>query len=89
MADRLPPVLRWEYNRTEDPHAEVSDLEDPGTLDASWETKEVEVERDAARQALQDIRDAIEERSQYWLIEQVVVGVEPYIDADVYVSVCL
>ena len=52
--------------------------------DAAWESKELEVERDAARQVLQDIREQIDERSRYWLVEEVVLGVEPYIDADVY-----
>lgn len=83
MPENLPPVLRWEYNRTDDPEVAMS-RPDPAELAAGWETKEIEVERDAARQALQDIETEIAERSEDYLIDEVVVGVEKYIDADVY-----
>lgn len=83
MTDDLPPVLRWEYNRADDPAPEVSASHDQFKT-ATWESKEIKIERDAARQALQDIHERIEERSKYWVIEGLVLGAEPYIDADVF-----
>ena len=82
MPENLPPVLRWEYRRTDEPLAMPSDFDDLGA--SQYETVEVEVERDAARQVLQDIRDAIDERSRQYYVETVVVDIEAYIDADVF-----
>lgn len=85
MLEDLPPVLRWVYRRTDEPLVRPADFDD---LSASqYETVEVEVERDRARQTLQDIHDAIDERSQYYLIEEVVIGVERYLEADIYCQV--
>ena len=81
MSENLPPVLHWEYKRTDDP---VRGVEDLTFGHATYDTNAVEVERDAARQVLQDIREAIDERSKYHYIQEIVLGVEPYIDADVY-----
>lgn len=82
MSEDLPPVLRWEYRRTDEPLARPADFDD---LSASqYETVEVEVERDAGRQVLQDIRDTVDERSREYYVETVVVDIEAYIDADVF-----
>jgi hypothetical protein len=84
MAEDLPPVLTFTYERFDEETTVAVDsgheLRDHHPIDS----QEIEVGRDEAQQALQDIHDAIDERSQYWVIEEVVVGVETYLKADIY-----
>ncbi|WP_226043459.1 hypothetical protein [Natrinema sp. DC36] len=84
MNDALPPVLTWRYERIDtasvEPLASGREIRDATTLDVH----EIEVERDEARQILQDIHDTIDERSKYYLIEEVVLGDEIYVKADIY-----
>ncbi|WP_336359031.1 hypothetical protein [Haloarcula sp. CGMCC 1.6347] len=83
-AEDLPPVLTFSYKRfDEETTAAVEsghELRDYKPIDAH----EIEVERDAAQQAYQDIRAAIDERSQYWVIDEIVVGVETHLKAGIY-----
>lgn len=82
--DSLPPVLEWRYESIDTASMAVSptegDLKGAPTIDS----RTIEVERDEARHVLQTIHDRLDERSQYYVIETLVVGVSPYIKADVY-----
>lgn len=80
----LPPILQYSYERFDDPMvkppADPREPGDPKPIDAH----EIEVERDEARQILQDIQDKIDERSKLYRAGEIVLGVEPYLKADVY-----
>jgi hypothetical protein len=87
MPNDIPPVITWRYERlgqnTPELPATDRDLRETTPVDA----REIEIERDRARQILQDIRDALDERSKYYLIDELVLGVENYLPADVYCRV--
>lgn len=84
MSDGLPPVLTWRFERFDaDTIAAVDsgrDLRNHVPVDAH----EIEVDRDRARHVLQEIRDRLDKRSKYYVIEELVLGVEKYVPANVY-----
>ena len=82
--DDLPPVLRCSWERYSPDTIGAVSTESRLADHRADEHHEIEVERDAARQALADIQDAVDERSKYWAIDEVVVDVESYIEADIY-----
>jgi len=84
MPENLLPVLTWRYTRY--------DADTIGMVDSTRElrdhppidSREIEVERDRARHVLEEIYDALDERSTYYVIDELVLGVEKYLPADVY-----
>lgn len=83
-SDQLPLVLTWQYKRID-----TSDLIPPVDEDQLQDAhavygREIEVERDEAHQTLEDISVKLEKRSRYYRIKEVVLGVEKYIEADIY-----
>lgn len=78
----LPEVITYRWETYDEP---ITGMEPGGTPDfPPDDVREVEVERDVARQVVRDIHEAIERRSRSYVIVEVILGAETYLKADVY-----